>query len=349
MSTLERKNPKLGSLKGGRRQRLDLSQARLVNSRQLDPDRLTPLVVEPALDDVDLLAWAGDNVEQVEGWVTKHGAVLFRGFGLKTVADFAAFAQTVCPSLYGDYGDLPPEDQGKKVYKSTPYPPDKTILFHNESSHMGSWPMRQFFFSVLSAEQGGETPIVDCREMYRRLDPELARRFEEKEIMYVRNFTEGLDVSWRDFFKTDERSEVEAFCRENGMSFEWKGDGLRTTNVCPAVATHPVTGEKVFFNQVQLHHPSCLAPQERESLSVLFAEEDFPRDVRYGDGSPIEDEVMDTVSRLYWDTSVAFPWRTGDLLMVDNMLVAHARNPYRGPRKIAVAMGQMVRREVAAA
>jgi hypothetical protein len=28
--------------------------------------------------------------------------------------------------------------------------------------------------------------------------------------------------------------------------------------------------------------------------------------------------------------------------MLDNMLVAHARNPYEGPRKILVAMGEMV-------
>ena len=38
---------------------------------------------------------------------------------------------------------------------------------------------------------------------------------------------------------------------------------------------------------------------------------------------------------------VQFQWREGDVLMVDNMLVAHARNPYQGARKIVVAMGEM--------
>jgi alpha-ketoglutarate-dependent taurine dioxygenase len=45
---------------------------------------------------------------------------------------------------------------------------------------------------------------------------------------------------------------------------------------------------------------------------------------------------------VYWDTAVSFPWREGDVLMNDNMLVAHARNPYQGERKIVVAMAEMV-------
>ena len=31
----------------------------------------------------------------------------------------------------------------------------------------------------------------------------------------------------------------------------------------------------------------------------------------------------------------------GDILMLDNMLSAHGRNPYTGPRKILVTMGEM--------
>ena len=34
-------------------------------------------------------------------------------------------------------------------------------------------------------------------------------------------------------------------------------------------------------------------------------------------------------------------WQEGDIALLDNMLTAHARDPYSGPRKIVVAMGQM--------
>ncbi|HEX5716217.1 MAG TPA: amino acid adenylation domain-containing protein [Thermoanaerobaculia bacterium] len=307
-----------------------------------------PLVVEPNVPDIDLAEWAAGNRELIEDKLAKHGAILFRGFQLPMIRDFEKIASAICPDLYGDYGDLPREKQGEseKIYESTPYPPDKTILFHNESSHMHMWPLRQFFYCATAAQEGGETPIVDCRRIYKCLDPELAEKFETKGLLYVRNFTGGLDVSWQEFFHTDNRTQVEAWCLEAGIECEWReGDRLRTRKAALAVATHPKTGEKVFFNQLQLHHVACLEPEVRESLQSLFSEEDLPRNVCYGDGTPIENPVVDRILEIYWKESARFRWREGDLLALDNMLVAHARNPFRGPRKIAVAMGRMLKKE----
>jgi alpha-ketoglutarate-dependent taurine dioxygenase len=98
----------------------------------------------------------------------------------------------------------------------------------------------------------------------------------------------------------------------------------------------------VFFNQVQLHHIFFLNPALRRSVESLFEPERYPRNVYYGDGSPIEDSVMEEILRVYWDMAVSFQWREGDVLMVDNMLVAHARNQFQGERKIVVAMAEMM-------
>ena len=104
---------------------------------------------------------------------------------------------------------------------------------------------------------------------------------------------------------------------------------------------HPQTGEAVFFNQIQLHHVSFLEESARRAVMTLFDEKDYPRNVYYGDGTPIEPEVIDAVSRTYERTAVSFPWQPRDILMLDNMLTAHARRPFVGERKIAVAMGGM--------
>jgi alpha-ketoglutarate-dependent taurine dioxygenase len=319
---------------------ISLAQEDLVKTSFLEGTTF-PLVVEPAVKDIHLVDWAEGAGDFIAQRLREHGALLFRGFDVTSVQDFERFAQTQCSELFGDYGDLPPEDGGQKVYRSTPYPEDKPILFHNESSHMHRWPTKQFFCCLLPSESGGETPIVDCRVLYQRLDPALRDRFSEKGLKYVRNFIEGFDVSWQEFFRTGDRSEVEAYCRRAGMRFEWTDDGLRTEQVCPAVVRHPVTGEMLFFNQIQLHHISCLDPEIRESVQSLFPEHRYPRNVYYGDGTPIEDAVVAETLDLCWRSSVAFPWRRGDLIMLDNMLVAHARNPYKGARKIIVAMGDM--------
>ena len=322
---------------------VNLAQRTLVERKYLGSDQLLPLVLQPAVEDVDLAAWAQDNRTKVEQDLFAHGAILFRGFALKGPEDFEQVAQALCPSLFGEYGDLPREKAGRHLYGSTPYPADKTILFHNESSHLHRWPLKQSFFCVQAAQEGGETPIVDCRTMCERLRPELRKKFESQALMYVRNFTPGFDVSWQDFFHTEDKAVVEETCRQHGVEWDWTPDGgLRTRQICPAIVKHPRTDDSVFFNQIQLHHISYLEPAVRHSLVDVLGIDRVPRNVYFGDGSPIDDETAAEIGELYERTSVRFPWRNGDLLMLDNMLVAHARSPFVGPRKIVVAMGEMI-------
>jgi alpha-ketoglutarate-dependent taurine dioxygenase len=260
--------------------------------------------------------------------------------------EFEQFAQAICHELFGEYGDLPREQAGGKTYASTPYPRDKAILFHNESSHLHRWPLKQWFFCVQAPAEGGATPIVDGRTIYRRLSPEIREEFERKQLMYVRNFTSGFDVSWQDFFQTTDQAAVEERCRRAGMEFAWMENGrFRTRQHCPAMTKHPKTGEPVFFNQIQLHHVSCLEPPVRESLLAMLGEEWLPRNVYYGDGSRIDDALVTELCELYEQVAVRFAWQPCDVLMLDNMLVSHARDPFEGPRKIVVAMGEMLSQE----
>jgi alpha-ketoglutarate-dependent taurine dioxygenase len=303
-----------------------------------------PLIVRPAVENVDLAEWITANHDELNGYLDRYGAIVFKGFGLQNAGDFERAAAAVSPELFAEYGDLPQESTTERIYHSTPYPEDKMILFHNESSHLPQWPIRQFFFCVVPAQDRGETPLLDCRRSYEALDPELRREFAEKGLMYVRNFAEGIDVPWQDFFHTEDKEEVERMCSEAGMGSEWTANGgLRVTQVSPAVAVHPRTGEKLFFNQIQLHHVSCLDDETRTALRQLFAEEDMPRNVYFGDGTPIPDEVVDRIGELYEELCVEPPWEAGDMIVLDNMLVAHARRPFSGQRKILVAMAEMVK------
>ena len=116
---------------------------------------------------------------------------------------------------------------------------------------------------------------------------------------------------------------------------------LRTTCVRPAVIRHPKTGEETWFNQAQHWHLACLDPEARESLEMLFAQEDLPRNCYYGDGSLIEDSAMEEILGVYQELEVSFPWEKGSVLVLDNLLTAHARNPFSGERKLLVALGEM--------
>ena len=342
----ERQESQIKKLRGIKRKAVDLSRVRDVKTTYLRSGETLPLVIQPEMDEMDLADWSGSNRSFIETNLLSHGSILFRGFNVPSVFEFERFASAVCPELFGEYGDLPRERAGGKVYGSTPYPADETILFHNESSHMHRWPMKIWFFCLKAAEQGGESPIMDCRKAYQLMDKGIRERFAKKNLMYVRNYTDGLDVSWQEFFHTTDKSAVEDYCRKASINFEWRdGNHLRTRQVCPAVVKHPQTGELVFFNQIQLHHVSCLERATRESLLSMMREEDLPRNVYYGDGSLIEDSIVEEIGELYQKIAVSFPWREKDILMVNNMLTAHSRNPFVGTRKIVVAMGEMINKE----
>ncbi|MDQ7733307.1 condensation domain-containing protein [Halomonas sp. SpR1] len=336
---------KLGSLKSQPGARPSTNSDSPIRTALLDEKRVFPLVIEATDADLDAVAWATSQRDFIEQHLRTHAGILFRNFGLTTPQEFEAFAEAIQPGLYGNYGDLPKKEGGRNTYRSTPYPERQMILYHNESSHLERWPRKQLFFCEFPSPVGGATPIVDCREMLRQLPADVVEEFERKGLLYVRTFTRNLDVSWRDFFKTDSKEEVEARLKEAGIEWQWLGDDeLQTRTRCPAVVTHPVTGDRVFFNQVQLHHVSCLEPDVKEDLLGMVGQERLPRNVYFGDGSVISDEMMKVVGEAYEACAVRFDWRRGDVVMVDNMLAAHARDPFEGPRKIVVAMGDIYER-----
>jgi alpha-ketoglutarate-dependent taurine dioxygenase len=161
--------------------------------------------------------------------------------------------------------------------------------------------------------------------------------------MYVRNYNDGFGLTWQTAFRTDDERVVGDYCRLNQIEFEWKGGGrLRTRAVRPTVARHPRTREPLWFNHATFFHVSTLEPLIRDALLAEFDEEDLPYNTYYGDGSPIEASVLDELRGAYEAEKVVFGWQEGDVLLLDNMSVAHGRRPFVGERKVLAGMAEPV-------
>lgn len=300
-----------------------------------------PLLVEPAFPGVDLAAWAMANRARVEEWLVRHGAILFRGFSISAPEPFERLALSVSRRLFKENGEH--TAVSGNIYTPVFYSPDKKLLWHNENSFNREWPTKILFCCAAPAARGGETPLVDSRAVYQRLDPRVREPFESKGVLYMRHCGVGVGLDWQTVFRTDDRAEVERRCTEDGFEVLWKDGGsvLRTRCWRPAVVRHGITGEVSWFNQAQHWHIACLDADTRDALRVLLSDDDFPRHCYYGDGSPIPDADMEHILDVYRELEVSFPWQTGDVVLVDNVLVAHARNPFQGERKILVALGDM--------
>lgn len=309
----------------------------------LVPGKPFPRLVQPGASKNSETSQLAREREFLLQELEHSGALLFRGFALATTDDFEAFARMLCGKLINEYGDLPHDRYTDFIYTSTPYPAHLPILWHNEASHTSRWPQYILFYCRQPALEGGETTLLDGRNMYQHLRPELRERFQQKKLQYVRNFVEGIDVPWQDFFHTQSREEVEERSRREQVICEWYGDGsLKTSRVCEAIKTNLRTGEKSWFNQLLLHHLACLEPATREALLSLFPADRLPRQVYYGDGTAIEDEIVHELLQLFEEHSVNLKLRVGDVLLLDNTLMAHGRAPFVGERKIMVAMGNLI-------
>ena len=302
-----------------------------------------PLLIEPKVEEVDLCGWLASNREFIEEQLAQSGAILFRNFAIHSADHFAEVARAVSGELL-DYNEraAPRVEVRKNIFTSTEYPADQTIRQHHEMSYAHNWPSKIWFYCVQPAEEGGRTPLADDRKVFDLIDPKIKERFIDKKVMYIRNYSSRVDLPWQDVFQTTDRSAVERYCRSAEMDFEWLGeDGLRTRAVRQSVAAHPKTGELVWFNHAHMFHASSLEPAVRHALLSQFEADELPRNAFYGDGSPFEDAVLDEIREIYRQAAVSFAWQPKDVLMVDNLLITHGREPYVGPRRILVAMTEL--------
>ncbi len=302
----------------------------------------TRLLLEVDTDGRRLLDWAAEQRDQIEALLQDNGALLLRGLNIHSSKQFGDVLALLfgAPLLDYSYRSTPRTELRGNVYTATEYHADQTIPQHNEHAYASSWPLRIGFLCMQPSEQGGATPIGDSRLVYSMIPAAVREKFERLGVMYVRNYSD-LDLPWTEVFQTADRAEVERYCDDNGIDYTWLADnGLRTRQVNPATATHPVSGAPLWFNQAHLFHVSSLEPAVRDSLISVLGEEGLPRNTYYGDGSPIEPEVLALIRDIYERTKVCFQWRQGDLLLLDNMLYTHGRQPYVGERKVLVGMAR---------
>ncbi|GLQ87912.1 TauD/TfdA family dioxygenase [Dyella flagellata] len=291
--------------------------------------------------DRSLERWLLAHADMLQTLLHTVGGVLFRGFEVDGVDAFRAVCMRCIDELIPyQERSTPREERGGRVYTSTAYPSEQTIALHNEFSYALNWPMRICFYAQQVAAQGGETPIADGRSVYQGIAPEVRDSFVRKGVMYVRRYGWGVDLSWQETFGTADPRVVEEYCQAHDIHYEWDGEKLTTRQVRQAVTHHPVTGETVWFNQAHLFHASNLPVEVHESIRRVM-HGTFPREALYGDGTPIEPESLAQIRAAFEAAKVVFPWERHDVLLLDNVLINHGRNPYQGVRSILVAMGQL--------
>ena len=323
-------------LRAGRRR--SLKDADAVAFQAMEPPAL-PVLATPTTAGVPLSLWVEAHTPLVRDHLHRTGAVLFRGF-----EEGAAALRTVVEQVAGDgalaYDDgaTPRSALDEGVYSSTEYPADQTIEMHNEGCYSWRWPRVLGFACAVPPATGGQTPLADSRAVLQRIPADLARRLERDGVRYVRNFTPGVGIPWQDALGCDEQGLEDYAERTRTRVTRVADDHVRTVALRPAVARHPESGDWVWFNQATSFHVSTVGDDLAAEMVRQLGHDRLPKTTEAGDGARFTADELASMRAAFAAETTTFDWQRGDVLVVDNMLVAHGRAPFTGDREIRVAM-----------
>jgi hypothetical protein len=301
-----------------------------------------PLLLNVNTQGLKTLDWAKKNKNNINEVIQENGAVLIRGLNVSGSKVFSELLKEFFSSelISYTYRSTPRTCFKGNIYTATEYPSTEFIDQHNENSYSKTWPNRIGFFCMIPAQEGGETPIADSRKIYRKIPVWIRDKFERKGLTYIRNYSD-VDLPWEEVFQTTDRQQVEVYCKENNIDFEWLSSGnLRTKQTNSASIEHPKTCEKVWFNQAHIFHISNLGPEVARSMKNSFGIDQLPRHVLYGDGTEIDEDDLNVIRVIYRECQIKFHWKSGDVLLLDNLLFTHGREPFKGIRKVLVGMSK---------
>ena len=296
-----------------------------------------PLVVSTDYANMNIAGWMASNRTLIDEKLGKYGAILFRGFKVNSVDKFQKFMQYFeGEKLEYKLRSSPRHAVGDKVYVSTKYPKEYAINMHCESSYAPNHPSKIAFCCLQSAKKGGETPIADTRKVLSNIPGAIKEKFREKGVKYRRYFSGGSGMSWEEAFQTQDKKVVVEECRRTGINYEWQnGNELVLTWTKKAIWTHPHSEEDIWFNHALFFNEN--APGY-EDLRTLVETDKLPNNTFYGDGTEISRDEIHELVGAFEKSTVQFGWEKGDVLLLDNLLMAHGRNPYEGERNIIVSM-----------
>lgn len=289
-------------------------------------------------------AWLTAHRAAIQAELHRSGAVMLRGLPVDDAATFAEARDALIAERAGYKEKATPRtDFGEGVFSSTDLPAVAPIRLHNENSYTLDFPGVLLFGCVIAAETGGATTVGDMRKALALLPPDLAARFAEAGWLLERNYSDMAGMPWRKAFSAEERQGAEEYCDANAIGYEWLDeDALRTRQLRSAIVTHPVTGERSWFNHFAFWNARSLDEDVRDVLVDTFGADGLPFNTYLGDGTSLTDAEVDTINDVYQAVTVRESWRRGDVMLVDNILSAHGRESFTGARKILVAMGEPV-------
>ncbi|CBF84190.1 hypothetical protein AN2698.2 [Aspergillus nidulans FGSC A4] len=333
------------------------------------PNTPIPLALQPSGSIKPTLNLAIATVKSLQrtkiltSLLAQHGTLLFRGLPIHSASDFSAFAHAFGYSPHEIIGIVVDRPLlAPNVAPANEAPKEVRIYNHNESPQVPHAPEYVFFYANRAPKKGGETPISSSLELFHRARAEipefidlLVEKGVKSSVTYTveRQYVGGSTLRQafgKEFVDEDDeqakRRKVEAqiarYGRGKYTTFEWsdgadgQGQVLTLTHHLPVIRTQPGTNLPTLFTGLAAYYKNSLEAKKgsgagRKNVAVQT----------FGDGTPIPEEYLATLARITDEIRVLHRWQDGDVLVFDNVIAQHGREPWEGEQGDRVVLASL--------
>jgi alpha-ketoglutarate-dependent taurine dioxygenase len=307
----------------------------------------------------NICTWVEEQKQNIEIVLNTQGALLIRGFSaISTAEDFERVITVMSSKLMDYIGGTSPREQVKgNIMTATNIPPSWSIPLHQEMSYTKNSPDRIAFFCLQSAITGGYSTLGDMRQITAKIPANIMNKFQTHGLQLRRSLPSlktvakklGVSKSWCEVFGTNDQAQVNQIAVQKGWQTKWlTEDTLQLwQEILPATKEHPVNKAVTWFNQVHMFasigsmHWALRDSRTEDHEKISYTRKFFPElldEMYYGNGDIISDEDIEYIAELLAQSEINVKLNPSDILILDNMLVAHGRTAFSGQRAILVAL-----------
>jgi len=295
-------------------------------------------------------------LQKQDGFFTKklalHGALLFRGLPIGNSEDFSNFAHAFGYEPHEVIGSIANRPLlAPNVSLASEAPKEVLIYNHNELPRLPHSPAYIFFFGKEIAKIGGETSISSSLELFARAQQEIPEFIEElvsKGVLSTITYKVGKQfeggTTLREAFgkgiedhddEITQRRKIEEQIKRYGRgkhtTWQWIDDGLIVTHRLSAIRTQPKTNLPTLFTGLAAYYKSAQLQNDVKRRVTQM----------YGDGTPIPDHFLAHLAQITDHIRVLHKWEQGDVLVFDNIIAQHGREPWEGEQSDRVVLASL--------
>ena len=279
----------------------------------LDLDRApgAPLAILPANTD-DPAGWALERRDALREAVVEHGAVLVRGLGLRDRTEVGAVFAGLTGGLMTEKEAFAPRKRYPGgIYSSTRWPASLPMCMHHELSYVLEVPGLLLFACLTAPVEGGATALADARPCSRPCPPSWSARFEREGWLLTRSYNGEIGTTFAEAFGTE---------TARGRAL-LPGQRDRVRVAARRRAAHPAAPPR--GGAAPRHRPAVLVQPDRVPQRVdhgsrgarvpgrRLREDGLPFNTCFGDGDPIDEDVVALLNDVYEAHTCASRGRTG--------------------------------------